>query len=114
MISVRSIEFILSSNETHSIKEFVKSAFDCTDLDKDGYWHNNDFSNKLDTWYNCNINDKNEKMVVINPNYYRPAEVNLLQGNSDRARKELNWKPKISFYDLVKRMVENDIKNFEL
>ena len=53
-------------------------------------------------------------MVVINPNYYRPAEVNLLQGNSDRARNELNWKPKISFNELVKRMVENDIKNFKL
>ena len=108
------IEYVLSSNETHSIKEFVKSAFDCIDLDKDGYWHNNNFSNKLDTWYNCNINGKNEKMVIINPNYYRPAEVNLLQGDSNRARKELNWQPKISFNELVKRMVEHDINNFNL
>lgn len=108
------IEYVLSSNDSHSIKEFVKSAFDYTDLDKDGYWHNNNFSNKLDTWYNCNIDGKNEKMVVINPNYYRPAEVNILQGDSNRARKELNWKPKISFNELVKRMVEHDIDNFKL
>lgn len=108
------IEYVLSSNDSHSIKEFVKSAFDCTDLDKDGYWHNNNFSNKLDIWYNCNINGKNEKMVIINPNYYRPAEVNILQGDSNRARKELNWKPKISFHDLVKKMVINDIENFKL
>jgi len=55
--------------------------------------------------------DTGEILVKINPKFYRPAEVDLLFGDSSLARKELNWKPNISFDDLVKKMVENDIQN---
>jgi GDPmannose 4,6-dehydratase len=48
-------------------------------------------------------------LVKINPKFYRPAEVDLLLGDSSLARKELNWQPKISFQELVSRMVKNDI-----
>jgi GDPmannose 4,6-dehydratase len=49
--------------------------------------------------------------MQINEKFYRPAEVDLLLGDSTLARKELNWEPKIPFDELVKRMVENDLKN---
>jgi GDPmannose 4,6-dehydratase len=52
-------------------------------------------------------------LVRINPKFYRPAEVELLLGDSTMARKELGWKPKISFDNLVKKMVEWDIENFK-
>ena len=47
--------------------------------------------------------------MQINTKFYRPAEVELLLGNSEEARKDLNWKPDNSFDDLVRRMVKNDI-----
>ncbi len=49
--------------------------------------------------------------VKINKEFYRPAEVDILLGNSELIRKELGWKPKINFEVLVSRMVENDLKN---
>jgi len=48
--------------------------------------------------------------MEVDPKFYRPAEVDLLWGDSERARKELGWKPKSSFIDLVKKMVDNDLK----
>ena len=53
-------------------------------------------------------------LVKINPKFYRPAEVELLLGNSTPAREELGWKPKISFDNLVERMVKYDIDNFKI
>jgi GDPmannose 4,6-dehydratase len=49
------------------------------------------------------------KLVTINKDFYRPAEVELLLGSHDKILKELGWRPKNSFKDLVKKMVDNDI-----
>jgi GDPmannose 4,6-dehydratase len=49
-------------------------------------------------------------ILSINEKFYRPAEVDLLWGDSNETRKALNWEPKVSFENLVKKMVENDIK----
>jgi GDPmannose 4,6-dehydratase len=53
-------------------------------------------------------------LIKINPKFYRPAEVELLLGDSTPAREELGWKPKISFDNLVERMVKYDIDNFKI
>jgi GDPmannose 4,6-dehydratase len=49
--------------------------------------------------------------MEINPDFYRPAEVDLLLGDSSLARKELGWDPEVSFEQLVKKMVDNDLKS---
>ena len=54
--------------------------------------------------------DTNNVVVKINPKFYRPAEVDILLGDPSKAEKNLGWKREISFGDLVKRMVENDLK----
>ena len=55
--------------------------------------------------------EKTEReLIFISENYFRPAEVEQLLGDSTKARKKLNWKPKYSFDDLVKEMVEEDCK----
>jgi len=56
--------------------------------------------------------DKNTKKIIIKKNneYYRPSDVSLLKGDSEQARKNLGWKPKIKFKDLVRIMVESDQK----
>jgi len=51
-----------------------------------------------------------EKYVVINQKFVRPAEVNYLKADISKAEKELGWKPKTTFKELVKKMVENDLR----
>jgi GDPmannose 4,6-dehydratase len=97
-------EYVFSSNETHTIKEFAEKAFAHAGIK--GEW----IGEGEHTMY---VSSDKKILIQINPKFYRPAEVELLLGNSDKARKELNWKPKISFDNLVKKMVEWDIENFK-
>jgi len=96
-------EYVLSSNETHSIREFVELAFAYAG-----------FGQENCKWVGEKENEMyihgSQVLVKINPEYYRPAEVSLLHGDSTLARQELGWKPKSSFQDLVRKMVENDLK----
>jgi len=80
-------DYVIATGETHSIYEFLKIAFDYVNLDYTKY-------------------------IEIDPNLYRPAEVDYLRGVSDKARTVLNWQPKYSFLDLVKDMVDSDIKYY--
>ena len=105
-------DYVLSSNETHSIREFIEKAFNAANIK--GYWHGQGVEEKYYI-YNREIEDNQVKpscLVKINPKFYRPAEVDLLLGDSNPARKELEWKPKISFDKLVEKMVRFDIDNF--
>jgi GDPmannose 4,6-dehydratase len=81
-------DFVIATEETHSVREFVSLAFSLVGLD----------------W---------EKYVVINPSLYRPAEVQLLIGDASKAKAALGWKPKVCFEDLVKIMVEADLRAIE-
>ena len=77
-------DYVIATGETHSVKEFVEETFSYLDLDWNEY-------------------------VEIDPWYYRPSEVDLLLGDSTKARKELGWEPKVGFKDLVKLMVDHDL-----
>lgn len=81
-------DFVVATGENHSVKEFVELAFSHVGLD----------------W---------QKYVRIDPRFKRPAEVPNLCGRSDKAQKKLGWKPKTSFPDLVKMMVDADVKRYE-
>lgn len=77
-------DYVIATNETHSIREFLDVAFGHAGLD----------------W---------KKHVEIDPKYYRPAEVELLIGDYSKARKKLGWAPKTRFEELAKLMVDADI-----
>ncbi len=94
-------DYVLASGETHTIGNFVEEAFRALDIE--GYWTGADLNEK----YIHSLSGKT--LVKVNPKFYRPAEVNLLLGNSRLARKELNWKPKTSFKDLVRKMAHYDL-----
>ncbi|PSB07246.1 GDP-mannose 4,6-dehydratase [filamentous cyanobacterium Phorm 46] len=81
-------DFVIATNETHSIKEFLDLAFNYVNLD----------------W---------QKYVEFDERYLRPAEVELLIGDSTKARKQLNWEPSVTFEELVHLMVDADIKALE-
>lgn len=82
-------DYVIGTGETHTVKEFVELAFKEAGL---GNW---------------------KKYVEIDPQYYRPAEVNVLIADTKKARRVLKWKPKTKFKDLVKIMVWNDINNLK-
>ena len=95
-------EYIFSSNETHTIREFAEKAFACAGIS--GEW----IGEKEHEVY---LSKDKKVLIQINPKFYRPAEVELLLGDSNRARKELNWQPKISFDKLIEKMVQWDLSN---
>jgi GDPmannose 4,6-dehydratase len=94
-------EYVLSSNETHSIREFVELAFAAAGIH--GEWHGSGFNEEY------RQKETGRVLMVINPKFYRPAEVELLLGDSTKARQELGWTPKNSFQNLVDKMVSWDI-----
>ena len=98
-------DYVLAMNETHTVREFVELAFG--ELGYNIVWEGYGINEKG--------RDKNtgEILVEVDPRYFRPAEVELLWGDSTKARKELNWKPKYSFIELVKEMVESDLEEMK-
>jgi GDPmannose 4,6-dehydratase len=109
-------DYILASGENHTVKEFVDEAFKIAGID--GQWGFPYFRVPPNTSreslekLNCYIqNCTGIPLVIINPNFYRPAEVDALLGDSSLVRKELGWKPKTSFKEMVKVMVESDLKD---
>jgi GDPmannose 4,6-dehydratase len=109
-------EYVLASNETHTIREFIELAFQSANIH--GNWRKvmADADPLHEVFHGGNhVNeaivafDSPGILVRINPKFYRPAEVNLLLGDSTNIRKDLGWKPRTGFKDLVKKMVEHDI-----
>ena len=81
-------DFVIATGETHSVEEFLSEAFGYVDLD----WHD---------------------YVVQDPRFMRPAEVDLLVGDPAKAGRQLGWEPSVGFSELVRMMVEADIKMLE-
>jgi GDPmannose 4,6-dehydratase len=95
-------EYVLASGETHTVREFVEMAFDLVGIE--GKWQ----GEGLETEF---IDPKtNIVLVKINKEFYRPAEVELLLGDPYKAQKELGWQKKVDFPTLVRRMLENEVK----
>jgi len=78
-------DFVVATGETHTVREFAQTAFDYVGLD----------------W---------EKYVEIDPKYFRPNEVDILQGDASKAERMFGWRPRVKFSELVKLMVDADTK----
>jgi len=95
-------DYVIASNETHSVREFVELSFKALDINIK--WQGSGADE-------TGIDSSTGKTIVkINPVFYRPAEVDLLLGNPAKAEKNLGWKREISFNRLVERMVKNDLE----
>jgi len=79
-------DYVIATGETHSVREFCEEAFGCVGLD----------------W---------KDFVKLDPKYLRPAEVDLLLGDSGKAQRELGWKPRVTFKELARLMVEADLES---
>ena len=82
-------DFVIGTGEAHTVREFLDEAFGYVGLD----WHS---------------------YVKIDPRYFRPTEVDYLLADASRAEKELNWRPKICFRDLVRIMIDADLEKMGL
>ena len=78
-------DYVIATGETHSVREFCELAFNIAGMDYRDY-------------------------VVVDPLFFRPAEVDILLGDFSKAKKELKWSPKTTFQQLVEEMVESDLQ----
>ena len=81
-------DYVVATGETHSVREFVEEVFSYLDLD----------------W---------QEYVEIDPRYFRPSEVDYLEGDASKAKRVLKWKPKVDFKGLARMMTDADMKNAE-
>ena len=93
-------DYVMATGETHAVREFIEQSFDV--LGEEIIWEGEGIDEK-------GILKSSRKMVVnINPRYFRPTEVDLLIGDSSKAKKNLGWVPQVTFAELVKIMVTAD------
>ncbi|WP_407378027.1 GDP-mannose 4,6-dehydratase [Megamonas funiformis] len=97
-------DYVLATNETHTVREFVELAF--AEVGVEIEWKGEGIDEK---GYDKNTG---KLLVDVNPRYFRPAEVELLWGDSTKAETELGWKRKVSFKELVSMMVREDMKKY--
>lgn len=95
-------DYVIATNETRTVREFVETAFKHVDIEIQ--------------WEGQGVNEVGKDkatgkvLVKVNPEFFRPAEVEVLLGNPAKAEKELGWKREISFAEMVERMVKNDME----
>jgi GDPmannose 4,6-dehydratase len=98
-------DYVVATGETHSVREFTELAFREADITLE--------------WEGEGVNeigrdaDSGKILVEVDPAFYRPTEVDLLIGDSSKARKKLGWKTKVSFEELVSMMVKGDLGEVE-
>ena len=106
-------DYVLATGITTSIREFIKLVFEEMNIIIDfkgknqneiGYVVSNESKYKL---------DEGDVIIKVDPNYYRPSEVDLLIGDPSKAKKKLNWKPKYNLKDLIKDMVNSDLNFYK-
>lgn len=99
-------DYVIATGEAHTVREFLVAAFNAigVEIESNG-------KSGLEEEYIRK--DTGEVVVKIDPKFFRPAEVEFLLGDPTKAKRELGWKPKIKFEQLVKEMVEADMKKIE-
>jgi GDPmannose 4,6-dehydratase len=95
-------DFVLATGESHSVREFIEEAFKVAGFEI--YWEGRGLEEK-------GRDAKTSKVLVeVSPEFYRPAEVDVLVGDYSKAKKILGWEPKTTFKELVRIMVEEDLR----
>ncbi|XP_017762793.1 PREDICTED: GDP-mannose 4,6 dehydratase [Eufriesea mexicana] len=95
-------DYVIATGETHSVREFVEAAFQ--------------YVGRTIKWEGEGVNETGQDaqtgqvLVRVNPKYFRPTEVDVLLGDATKAKKEIGWKPTITFEGLVKDMMDTDLE----
>ena len=95
-------DYLLATGETHSVREFVELAFQ--EVGVELVWQGkNETEQGIDR-------ATGKVLVEVDPNHYRPTEVDILIGNPEKAKQKLGWQPRTNFYELIKIMVHADVE----
>lgn len=95
-------DFVIATNETHTVREFAEKAAKLLGFDIE--WQGEGINEK-------GIDSNTGKIIIeVVPKFYRPLDVNFLLGDSLKAKRELNWHPKVNFHELIKIMVDSDLE----
>ena len=97
-------DFVIATGQQYSVREFIQRCAERLELNLT--WSGQGVDEKA-------VNSKGEVVVAVDPRYFRPAEVETLLGDPGKAKRELGWTPRTSFDDLVREMVECDLKAAE-
>ncbi len=98
-------DFVIATGESHSVREFVETAFNEVGIKL--VWKGKGLDEK-------GIDAKNGQVLVeVDPRYFRPTDVEMLEGDYSKAARLLGWKPRITFHELVKQMVVSDLREAE-
>ena len=104
-------DYVISTGKSHSVRDFIIKSFEYVGIEIE---FKNEGINEIGIVSKCNNPkynlDKNSIIIKVDSKYFRPTEVDLLIGDSSKARKKFNWMPKYSFEMLVEEMMENDLK----
>ena len=94
-------DYVIATGKNYSVKDFINYSLKY--LDMQFFWKGHGINSKA-------FKKNGECIIECKKKYYRPTEVDQLIGNANKAKKELGWKPKISFHELVKEMIDEDMK----
>ena len=97
-------DFVIATGKSHSVKDFVNEA--CKYLNMKISWSGKGLNTKA--YYH--INGKKELLIKVDKKYFRPLDIDYLKGDATKAFKSLNFKLKYSFKDLIKEMIDHDLK----
>ncbi|HEY6489088.1 MAG: GDP-mannose 4,6-dehydratase [Terracidiphilus sp.] len=97
-------DYVIATGEQHSVRDFVDLAAGFLDIRIE--WEGKGVEEK-------GLDAQGEVVVAVDPLYYRPTEVSSLLGDAGKAKRELGWKPRVTFRELVKEMAEEDLKSAE-
>lgn len=104
-------DFVVGSGESHSVREFLERAFHYAGVEIEWRGKKNDergiVKSCADQWKS--FLRPGESVMEIDPNYFRPTEVDLLRADISKAKRMLQWEPRFSFWDLIRIMVDYDM-----
>ena len=98
-------DYVISTGKQYSVKDFINLSL--KELTIKYHWKGKGINEKC-------YDDKGNCIIECDKEYYRPLEVDTLLGNSSKARKELNWKPKYNISKLIKEMINTELQNLSL
>jgi GDPmannose 4,6-dehydratase len=103
-------DYVIGTGESHSVKEFAEMAFNYAGVEIE--WQGNGLDEKgiVRSLTSSSGLREGDVIVEIDPKYFRPAEVDYLLADASRASNKLNWKPRVTFQELVKIMVDADME----
>ena len=97
-------DYVIATGETHSVREFIEAAADVAGIKIN--WQGQGVEEK-------GYDQSGNKIIAINPKFFRPNEVNFLIGDATKAKRELGWEPKVRFKELVEEMVQADLEKLK-